>query len=672
MAGDADRLDAVARRFLVIRGLAQWREALALLDAQRSIAEGEEDYRADRGSDEAYAGLSDRFERFVACMAPPIDAATLRDFAEWLEELIGADEVQPPDNSSAPAASFTLDMVARIQAAVDGPFAEAALREDGWLSPLAPRPSLLLRDIAALRAFKDVLRGLLWAEAALMVTHGSTPKVDYSRFLRELVGAVDAATYEPPMDRTDPILVAGLLDVRGVPFRAVALLGLAEGEVPQRRREDPFLRNRDRERLRAAGLPLESSTRSFEREYFYMTVSRPREKLLITRPRLAEGGAAWEPSPYWQEIVRLIVATPEIVPGELRPGLGQVASLAEVMESAVRDQASAAWLTSQAPAAWWRVDQGAKIVRQRSRPSHGATSPFDGFLGDDGDGLIALQGRLRRWTPTKLERYRACPQWYYVANVLGLEAREEPEEGANLAQLGTLYHRILEEIYRQAGAESDVEALLSALPVVARRVLDAAPARDGFRVTAWWNQTRAEIEANVAQSLVELAAYAGSPIALEAYFGRKSALELVLEDEPYTVSGVIDRIDRMPDGALRIIDYKTGVADYDSVKAFTDGKRLQLGLYALAATEALGLGEVGDGFYWFVPKARASKWSLASFENPDTGARGAAAAVELATRHAHEAVHGARQGRFTPRPPDNGCPDYCPAVGFCWRHRAKR
>ncbi|MCB0042239.1 MAG: PD-(D/E)XK nuclease family protein, partial [Caldilinea sp.] len=227
------------------------------------------------------------------------------------------------------------------------------------------------------------------------------------------------------------------------------------------------------------------------------------------------------------------------------------------------------------------------------------------------------------------------------------------------------------EVYRTAGGGAGLDELLAALPAVAQRVLDAAPAAEGFRVTAWWQQTRAEIEAKVAASLAVLAEYDGDVVALEAYFGRDTALALELDGEPYTVSGVVDRVDRMADGTLRIIDYKTGVTDYDSVKGFVDGKRLQLGLYALAAQQALALGEVGDGFYWFAHKARSSRWSLAEFEDPDSGAMGPAAAIERAAAYAQSAVAAARQGDFTPRPPDSGCPEYCPAVAFCWRYRPK-
>jgi len=662
LAGDADRLDAVARRFQVIRGLGQWREALALSAAQRAHAAEADDAGTTQPVDDESAALGERFERFVACMTPPAEATTLRDFAAWLEDLIGAEEHGATDPAAPAVAGFTLDMIGCIDRARIADGADSATQ--------ARYAGLYARDMAALRAFKDVLRGLVWAEAAVSAVSSGAAPVDFTRFAGELSAAVDAARYEPPLNRADAILVAGMLDVRGVPFRSVALLGMAEGEIPQRRREDPFLRDRDRARLRDAGLPLESSTRSFERDYFYQTVPRAWERLLLTRPRLAEGGAAWEPSPYWQDIERLTKIEPVVVPGEYRPALDRAASLSEVLESAARDPAVQAWLAAQKPDAMQRLHHGAQIVGRRRRGSHAATSPFDGYLGEDTGALAALRNRLRHWTPTRLERYRACPHWYYVATLLALETREEPEEGANIAQLGTIYHRIFEEVYRTAGG-GEPDALLAALPAVAQRVLDEAPAREGFRVTAWWQQTRSEIEANIGASLAALAAYEGEPVALEAYFGRETALALELDGEPFTISGVVDRVDRMADGTLRIIDYKTGVGDYDSAKALIDGKRLQLGLYALAAEQALTLGQVGDGFYWFAHKARASKWSLAQFEDPDSGAIGPAAAIDRAAAHAQAAVAAARQGDFTPRPPDSGCPEYCPALAFCWRYRPK-
>jgi len=642
---DADLLDRVARRFVVLRGLDQWREALRLHASAPAPATADE---GETGAADVTRGalLATRFARFVELLTPPAAAATLRDFVAWLEDLIGPDAgaSDAPLHDDAPP-TFNLELLAQMQ------------RGD---------PDLARRDVAALRAFKEVLRGLVWAEAALVTAQGAAPAVDYASFLDELTAAVGAAVYTPRAGQTAAILAADLLDVRGVGFRAVAMLGLAEGEIPQRRREDPFLRDQDRALLREQGLPLDASTRSFEREYFYQAVTRAREQLLLTRPRLAEGGAAWEPSPYWLEVARLTGATEVTVSGEVGPALAQAASLAEALERATRTPDAAAWFACHDPARWERIQAGAAIVRTR----RAAPSPYDGDLSADLFGRTALRERLRRWSPSRLESYRTCPQFFYLTHVLKLEVRGEPAEGADTRQLGNIYHRIFETVYRVAGLTADVETLLAALPAVAAAILDEAPTREGFRVTALWQQQRAAIEAYVARSLAALAELGGTPVALEAHFRGEHALSLTLDGDAYTISGVVDRIDRLADGSLRVIDYKLGVSDYDTKTALVDGKRLQLPLYALAAAR-LGHGVVSDGVYWFVTQARASKWSLVRFEDPATGAVGAAAAIELAVAHAHAAVQGAWQGQFQPTPPAAGCPDYCPAAGFCWRYRPK-
>ena len=95
-------------------------------------------------------------------------------------------------------------------------------------------PATTERDLAALRAFKDVLRGLVLAESVL-----ESETLTYADFFAELRGAVEGATYSALPE--SGVLAASVLDARGLSFRAVALLGLSEGEFPQRTREDPFL-----------------------------------------------------------------------------------------------------------------------------------------------------------------------------------------------------------------------------------------------------------------------------------------------------------------------------------------------------------------------------------------------------------------------------------------------
>jgi hypothetical protein len=95
-----------------------------------------------------------------------------------------------------------------------------------------------------------------------------------------------------------------------------------------------------------------------------------------------------------------------------------------------------------------------------------------------------------------------------------------------------------------------------------------------------------------------------------------------------------------------------------------------LPLYALAAEQALGLGEPVEGFYWKLFQGEASALKLSRFvcEAGD----GPQAAFQVATRAVASIVAGIRRGSFEPRPPQGGCPSYCPAAAWCWHYQPER
>jgi hypothetical protein len=77
-----------------------------------------------------------------------------------------------------------------------------------------------------------------------------------------------------------------------------------------------------------------------------------------------------------------------------------------------------------------------------------------------------------------------------------------------------------------------------------------------------------------------------------------------------TISGRIDRIDRRPDGTLRLVDYKSGKA----MAAAEAEQDLQLALYALACAvepELAALGTVGEIEYVFPGTLRATRSRVA-------------------------------------------------------------
>jgi ATP-dependent helicase/DNAse subunit B len=651
---DADALDAAARWGRVIGGLSQWEEALANL-ASQAAPNGEvpesgldEEQGWPRGLPRGLeaGSLLDQFRRFVRRLTPPQGENTYRAFVCWLEELIGPDPDLGSPRYPAPEEPTALQIVARARQA---------------------SPSTADRDVAALRAFKEILRGLVWAEDAL----GTGEAVGFRRFFEELVGAVEAASYSLPADpERGEILVADVVQARGVPFRAVAVLGLAEGEFPATIAEDPFLRDADRLGLRAEyGFALDPSTESAEAEFFYEAVTRPRERLLLTRPRLADNGALWQASPFWEEVRRLVATRPTALTSESLPLPGQVASWPELLESLATHPGYGQvrhWLQQTEPQRMEALALAAHVLEVRG--SGLAAGGHDGDLTGLGDAFGRQFDPRYTWSASRLESYRTCPFFFFVGRVLGLEPREEPAEGLDRRQLGTIYHRILEKVY-QAPAVRDptrLDQLLAALPGVAAAVLDAAPEELGFRETAWWAQTRDEILNHVRRSLEALCDLAADfvPCRHEAAFGLFGQPPLIVRqgDDRFRLRGLIDRVDRAPDGRLRVIDYKSGGPSTYSMRAVAEGKKLQLPLYALAARDALGLGEPAEGFYWHVQHAESSPFRMSRFTGGPQGA------TDVAVEKAWEAVRGARDGFFVPQRPDTGCPSYCPAAGFCWHY----
>ena len=160
-APDASTLDHVSRIGRVIGGVDQWREAFQMLTHTQPNAATDDEDQAESGLSPVDAALLHRkFEAFIDALTPPAQA-TLRDYAAFVEDLIGDPEA---DDTGV-----------------------------GLVAQLRQNPHTFDRDFAALQAFKDALRGLVLSEATL----GEAQPIDYRTFMSELRGAVEAMSYSP-------------------------------------------------------------------------------------------------------------------------------------------------------------------------------------------------------------------------------------------------------------------------------------------------------------------------------------------------------------------------------------------------------------------------------------------------------------------------------------------
>ncbi len=634
LPGDADRLGDVARDGQVISGLEQWREAFSRLAANTRRAETtpvalDEDLAPRRPpTGEEAARLQAAFENIAARIAPAPQAA-LRDRVAWIEDFIGPDPALAPRRGARSADDdVSLRVVARAR----------------------QNPATAERDVAALRAFKEILAGLVLADSilkeamALPVHEKEAPAISHSDFVAELLQALQSAAYTMPVEG-EAILVASVLQARGLTFDSAALVGLAEGDFPRAEREDALLREADRAWLKARGFAIEPRLRGDEAALFYQAVTRARRRLLLCRPYLADDGQPWEPSPYWSAALRLFegASVAHIRPTDPVPDAASEQERIGKQANAVT-QASAAIL--------------------RARSNH-APSVWKGDLSTPAvqAALEKRFGRDQLWSSSRLETYAKCPFYFWAAYAMDLEPREPPQAGYDVMILGSIYHLVLERLYGQV-PDGDPERLRAELPRVARRVYDAAPNDYGFRPTPLWERQQEELTEVLRRTLDALIDIAGDykPLVQEMPFGLKDQPPLTLSTT-LQLRGYIDRIDRAPDGRLRIIDYKAGSTPI-SAGDLADGHRLQLPLYALAAQQALG-AEVSSGFYWHIASAKPSSLRLEKYQG------GVANAVETAVEHALAIAAAVRGGRFAPAPPEEGCPRFCPAATFCDQYRPK-
>lgn len=659
LPGDADLLDRAARAAGVSGGDAAWLEALALLDAHPSADTGGQQFGDDdateNDSDEGPAPtcaldqataqrLQSAFATFLALWTPP-DFETLSARVNWLASRLSdapADILIDPNggdlglNVRANATSGATDDVRINQAALDGFDAVLAdLAREGRASKGGPMP--------------------------------------FDQFVAELTAAVEHTRVTLDDSHSHAVSFGPVEAMRGVPFDAVALMGMAEGEFPSLLREDPFLRDEDRKLLRTHCPDLALPTHSAERELFLEAVSSANQSLLCTRARLAEDGALWEPSPFWNEIAECTCVKPVIVRSGQPVASHLAASHAETLlaYAARPDPRLARIIDGARPDALSAVQRATQVIAARSARK---AARFDGSLQDDAPAFARRYHAGYQWSATALEGYLGCPFRFLVADALGLEATAEPGDEIDRATQGNINHAVLAEVYRRCSISPAKNDLLAAFDAVMEKVLDEAPRVYGFRPPPGWTYLRSEMTEGLRKALAELAGYDAREVRCEVRVGYDAPCEVTLPDARFLLIGRVDRVDVLADGRVCIIDYKLSSSHLEKTD-LEQGKRIQMGLYAGALEAEMGEGAVQEGLYFALSEKDKTKsndkYKVLNLGSLNGGVR---AAIDLAMDYAWQAIQGVRAGEFRPAAPRDGCPTWCPAAGFCphfWNRRAR-
>jgi len=173
--------------------------------------------------------------------------------------------------------------------------------------------------------------------------------------------------------------------------------------------------------------------------------------------------------------------------------------------------------------------------------------------------------RPRSISVTEVDRLKADPYAFYARKMLKLSPLDPVDADPSAAWRGSAVHEVLEGWMKED--DCDPDKLLAR----AEALLTSQAAHPLMR--ALWQPRLAEAVEFIAGQVEENRAGGRRPLAAEIR-GRAVVAGVAL-------GGTADRIDRMADGSLAIVDYKTGAPP--SAKAVQNGFSLQLGLLGLIA-----------------------------------------------------------------------------------------
>jgi DNA helicase-2/ATP-dependent DNA helicase PcrA len=195
---------------------------------------------------------------------------------------------------------------------------------------------------------------------------------------------------------------------------------------------------------------------------------------------------------------------------------------------------------------------------------------------------------------SRLTAFENCPLQYKFAHILKI-----PVKGKGFFSFGKTMHAAMEKLFSlvmerlkssQATLFGDKPASSEARDSRAATVGELVKENelDAIYASSWeddWFDDAGQKESYRAKGRKLLAAYYDrikdesiAPVGLEQKF--------VLKVEEVSLFGYIDRVDAMPDGTVRVIDYKTGGAKAEEDIGFEEKR--QLLIYQLACLESLG------------------------------------------------------------------------------------
>jgi ATP-dependent DNA helicase UvrD/PcrA len=448
---------------------------------------------------------------------------------------------------------------------------------------------------------------------------------DFVRYLVAVSEAGVAPVEEPVEPMAEAVRVMQLERTKGLEFSRVYVVGLHAGAVPGSPPAGP------------AAVPPGAggggpSHEDESRRLLYVTMTRARDELVMSRPAAIEGGNA-RPSPLYDD-ARAVLDAGEQEQGEELFGPAEglqatyrmiqdevleeawkaggklreprldtyvdvtraVARFLELVKLAGLIQGSGEEPVSDALAATNDLLDHAISPEQRSALHDSALDAY--LLDEEGaakrrrelieqrdepslEAFLPRRGEGLALSATDIGLYRTCPLKYKFARVFGI-----PQETTINQRFGIVIHQVLERFHGQQAADEAGEADAGSLERL-MALFASAWRRSGFGESDDELQFREKAIDALRRYHAREVASGSHPRWVERKFDFRIG--------PHHLRGRVDRVDQLPGGGYELIDYKTG----DPKPPRELESDVQLAIYRLAAREAWRL-EGAAGSYWYV------------------------------------------------------------------------
>ena len=394
--------------------------------------------------------------------------------------------------------------------------------------------------------FAVIIDNIVQAENSLRDCGVEVTRQVFASLLREILQNVRIPYEGEPLDG---IQVMGILETRNLDFKNVLLLSINDDTFPGNRAADssfiPY-------NLRVAyGLPTLQQHEAVYGYYFYRLLQRA-EVVHLAYCSQSDDRRTGEPSRY---IYQLLYESPHNVKRISVPLNINLSANEPII-----------------------VEKSGEIVRKLSEYRTGA----------------------RALSPTSFYAYVECPLKFYFRNIEELRPEEEVGEEIDLPMFGTILHKAMETLYAGLRGVPDPRERIREL-IGSPAVEDAVNRAINSEYLHDDSAAEEDYGGNILLVMDIVRKYINSCI-LPFDAGRKEAFTITeLEKRVESriggaaFAGTADRIDILENGALRVVDYKTGGGrtEFADVESLFSGPRerrnpaaLQTLLYAMMLHEA--------------------------------------------------------------------------------------